>query len=1277
MSQQPSQKTFPAKTFPSAVCGSDDLQVSYPEHMEDTRILDSLSTLSDTALVGFMSSCEVTPSTSEQQKQHDEKLKKWSTRASYNYEHRFDKLTDEQRRKIKVRDDERKAKVEQSKARRLERAKERRTRVITERRALLEKTCFKNLRDMKKHFMKSKVDGVTMSTKMLYEFLVLWSKCNELVIFTVLTMMVLRGELMYSEYVEPAVKPSEPEDPMDDLIRDYDEYLKESVEVPCDEYGDEEMNRIISEYEERDEGWSDDEDFTLLVNGYYDDQSSDDERDTSDDDARLPAANMELPFKRPDPSAMLWQDGEEPELIERFDADVLRKIHDNFNELIACGRLKAKTKTIDLFPKFVSAAKGGDEFKVKYVQKDGGRFYAKKSLSMGCMQKQIRGALCQGQLDADIVNCHPSIAYNLCVQNSIPCPLLSRYVNDRDAFIKSIRIQDGEEPVTKTTITGMLNGQACKNRGLADMKKEFKLIIDRVFKLFPQMNTMVPSDETNRRVKVCSRIWMMIESCLQRVAMKVFQDAGFVVRVSVYDGFMVDKNDMLDPDVVMRNCEIEIFKQTGYRIRFIIKPFSPIDFEGFVPNPVTTYQPRKRDLGVYSKYKPIIHDDLQVQPFSMLQLNKMTFGPGIKVVGICAPMGSGKSHQVRECIKMLSKRKPDFKCLDVSSRRTQGEASRSSMNEDGHGFVSYRDCDFEADRLTIQFESLFKLPVDQVYDLVIFDEIRSILDCATSTTNQDNWESNITAFRNLMVSTKQIVLCDADMLLDDAVSVMLDEMFPDPACISMHIYPKTRSGYIKTVVLQNRDDFTSKLRHDMRTGKKVGVVCPLRKSVQFIDQMAQDEHVSVKYFHGLSDEGDKAECWANPNELFLDTQVVVFNSTVTVGNDIQIEFDELYVLADSPHGCNFRQLTQMMGRFRKLKSKEIRVSLFGGKTDYVSCLTDDQLRERDKQKVEFRLDGMFERRAHHISHFRLERGDEGAKWCPDWVIQVRAYNEVLSAKSTFKSRFIEHQLFRGMTVINITGGDDDVERNVDMSQVIAELTTAETELALYRKILETSGSEARLLELAQIRDKRKLKEDEVITVDMWKTIKDFVFKDVDTNKLRLPDCNILETEGEVELSELNFIRRHTIELKRLLGLLDGQQDHLQSTSFSDQSGTMLYRGAVISLLQKLTGSQSTDITEIINSKHAVLQDKIIEAVDTARVLGQLAGLGEPRVRTDDPVKKSIGYVKHVLKCLCLDVKVMTKKRTGKGERTWMYSLEIVDQATEIVSLAMNKSYILE
>lgn len=68
-----------------------------------------------------------------------------------------------------------------------------------------------------------------------------------------------------------------------------------------------------------------------------------------------------------------------------------------------------------------------------------GRVFPKKSLGLTAFSKKIRNTLIKDTyIDIDIRNAQPTIIYNLCKSNEIPCPALEKYINNRDEILKEV-----------------------------------------------------------------------------------------------------------------------------------------------------------------------------------------------------------------------------------------------------------------------------------------------------------------------------------------------------------------------------------------------------------------------------------------------------------------------------------------------------------------------------------------------------------------------------------------------------------------------------------------------------------------------------------------------------------------------------------------------------------------------------------------------------------------------------------------------------------------------
>jgi len=80
---------------------------------------------------------------------------------------------------------------------------------------------------------------------------------------------------------------------------------------------------------------------------------------------------------------------------------------------------------------------------VKYNKHKGmnyGRVYARKSLGAINFRREIRGTIfSKNYKDIDIVNCHPNIYYQIAKVLKVKCPVIKRYVENRDQILEEVQ----------------------------------------------------------------------------------------------------------------------------------------------------------------------------------------------------------------------------------------------------------------------------------------------------------------------------------------------------------------------------------------------------------------------------------------------------------------------------------------------------------------------------------------------------------------------------------------------------------------------------------------------------------------------------------------------------------------------------------------------------------------------------------------------------------------------------------------------------------------------
>ena len=163
-------------------------------------------------------------------------------------------------------------------------------------------------------------------------------------------------------------------------------------------------------------------------------------------------------------------------LTEQFDQSKLYHLLNNKDEYGAI-----ITKNEDLLKKYLYKSRN-NKISVYYKQKNKGRYYADKQLSLQMIPSVIRKTISNNfYIDIDISNCHPVILSNICKKNNIKCDNLNKYILNRDIIIKRVsKLNNISKKEVKKIYLSLLNG------GIKDYNKYLK--IDNNFK--PDYNTI-------------------------------------------------------------------------------------------------------------------------------------------------------------------------------------------------------------------------------------------------------------------------------------------------------------------------------------------------------------------------------------------------------------------------------------------------------------------------------------------------------------------------------------------------------------------------------------------------------------------------------------------------------------------------------------------------------------------------------------------------------------------------------------------------------------------
>lgn len=291
-----------------------------------------------------------------------------------------------------------------------------------------------------------------------------------------------------------------------------------------------------------------------------------------------------------------------------------------------------------------------------------------------------------------------------------------------------------------------------------------------------------------------------------------------------------------------------------------------------------------------------------------------------KCLMVKSEMGTGKTTELKNFLEREVKAFP--RVLWLSTRIAYTDSVMGILSP--LGFQSYLDASKplpQCDRLVLQYESLHKLNGFKPYDLLVLDEVESILSqvCCRKT-NADHMKCNQETFAAIAIFPSTKVLCmDAD-LGERTLGVFNKLLSKEEIEVDINLKQKM----YRTIELVNGDDWMKSLMQDVANGKNVAIASGSKSTIQEV-QTALESHepkIAIKLYDADCDDKDIRDLRSIDAE-WARYQLVMFSPKITVGSDFsRAHFDVMYAVgcADS---VSPRVLLQMTGRVRHLREEKI------------------------------------------------------------------------------------------------------------------------------------------------------------------------------------------------------------------------------------------------------------------------------------------------------------------------------------------------------------------
>ena len=284
----------------------------------------------------------------------------------------------------------------------------------------------------------------------------------------------------------------------------------------------------------------------------------------------------------------------------------------------------------------------------------------------------------------------------------------------------------------------------------------------------------------------------------------------------------------------------------------------------------------------------------------------------------------------------VEKPKTKYRILAISSRKSFASFICQELD-----ISNYIECEapYVENKICVQLESISKLN-DYEYDLVLLDEIESILKQFSSTTMMGLYEETFDSLDYILKHANKIICADAFISLRSIefmnnYSEYFNKNNKENQLIKYIHNPIKKEQYNVSVIQYNKHGMQKAIEHILRLleeGKNVYAPSSMKSFVINLENnIPKEMEKSCKFYHADTDKKQDAIDIKNANDLWLTKQLLSVSPTMTNGisfspkdefnNDI-IHFDNTVQFVSNTSCCS-RDLFQQLLRVRHLKSKHI------------------------------------------------------------------------------------------------------------------------------------------------------------------------------------------------------------------------------------------------------------------------------------------------------------------------------------------------------------------
>jgi hypothetical protein len=370
----------------------------------------------------------------------------------------------------------------------------------------------------------------------------------------------------------------------------------------------------------------------------------------------------------------------------------------------------------------------------------------------------------------------------------------------------------------------------------------------------------------------------------------------------------------------------------------------------------------------------------------------------IKFILIYAPMGKGKTQFIKDYIKLH----PDKSILYLSCRQS---FANFITGEDFKeiGLVNYLDFKENKQEITkhkkicCSLESLRDLEFIDKFDIIILDEVETVLNIFSSPTMKGNTTYNYNLLKSYIDKSERVFAADA--FITNRTIDFINNFQGDKTII---INEKPNIERIAIEVHENI--ILNVLCDSIKKGEK-NYICfgSAKKLNLFYDTIIKNkllEKEEILYYMSSSDDNETKRTLNNINNEWVKYKLVMTTPTITIGCSFSVPdyFDNTFII--SYPSCVVRDIFQMHMRARTIKKNKIYFSIPETKT-YNFIKSNANIKMNIYNNYDETINNNYELQKKLIAEYRIKLNKQTTnKYIINEIEKLKNYEYYFITKST-------------------------------------------------------------------------------------------------------------------------------------------------------------------------------------------------------------------------------------------------------------------------------------